>query len=66
MVQPILNPTKGKMLMMVDDEQVLGMISDVSLMNDEHRVVDRTVVEPQMVDEHMMSKKFVDKSLVIR
>ncbi|GKG19832.1 hypothetical protein Tco_0376931, partial [Tanacetum coccineum] len=46
MVQPNLNPNKGNFLVMMDDEKELGMIDDVSLMNDEHLVDDRTVVEP--------------------
>ncbi|GJT24461.1 hypothetical protein Tco_0894398 [Tanacetum coccineum] len=66
MVQPILNLTEGKMLVMMDDEQVFGMIDDVSLMNDEHLVFDKNVVEPQMVDSHWVPKKIVDESLVIR
>ncbi|GKA25555.1 hypothetical protein Tco_0711664 [Tanacetum coccineum] len=54
------------MLVMIDDEHVLGMIGDVSLMNDEHLVIDRTVIEPLMVDEHLVPEKIIDESLVIR
>ncbi|GJV87776.1 hypothetical protein Tco_1531714 [Tanacetum coccineum] len=66
LVQRILNPTEGKMLVMIDDEHVIGMIGDVSLMNDEHLVIDRTVIEPLIVDEHLVPEKIIDESLVIR
>nr|GEV58786.1 hypothetical protein [Tanacetum cinerariifolium] len=45
MVQPILNPNEGKLLVRIDDEQVLGMIGDGSLVIDEKPVLDKNVVE---------------------
>nr|GEY42980.1 hypothetical protein [Tanacetum cinerariifolium] len=65
MVYPILNPTEGKMLVVMDDKHVFGMIGDVLWMNHEHWVVDRIVVDTHMVDEHLVPKKIVDESLAI-
>ncbi|GKD97859.1 hypothetical protein Tco_1381756 [Tanacetum coccineum] len=66
MAHPILNPIEGKVLVMMDDEQVFGIFDDVSLKKDGYLVVNITIVELQMVDEHWVPKKIMDESLVRR
>ncbi|GJW89811.1 reverse transcriptase domain-containing protein [Tanacetum coccineum] len=65
MVQPILNPNEGNLLVMMDDEKVLGMINDVSLMNDEHLVDDRTALKA-LIDQgvsNALAARDADRSI---
>ncbi|GJW78738.1 ribonuclease H-like domain-containing protein [Tanacetum coccineum] len=57
MVQPVLNPIKGKLFEIFDDEQVLGMIDDVSLVMDEQPVLEKNADELLVLHKNVAEKE---------
>ncbi|GJV73486.1 hypothetical protein Tco_1493481 [Tanacetum coccineum] len=49
MVQLILNRVEGKLLVVVDDEHVHGLIGDVSLVMDEQLVLEKIGAKPLVI-----------------